>query len=178
MGGNEELPDDWTTTANAVRETARKAICMSSKQRKEDKDIVGGMRKCKKAYGTRDWRRRRGIYRGMKRVNKSIRRCDESKRKRWRMPRARHMMSYTRGCTLRKEKRHCTDWRDKDTKRERTYNRMMKDKDGNEITDEESVLMIWKGYYMELINEENERARGENDGERVNWKWRVLAGKK
>ena len=36
MGGNEELPDDWTTTAKVVRETARKVLGMSSKQRKED----------------------------------------------------------------------------------------------------------------------------------------------
>ena len=48
----------------------------------------------------------------------------------------------------------------------------MKDKDGNVMTDEESVLRIWKEYYMGLMNEENERdrerERRENDGERVN----------
>ena len=38
MGGNEELPDDWTITANVVRETARKVLGMSSKQRKEDNE--------------------------------------------------------------------------------------------------------------------------------------------
>ena len=48
------------------------------------------------------------------------------------------------------------------------YIRMMKDKDGNVMTDEESVLRIWKEYYMGLMNEENERERRENDGERVN----------
>ena len=37
------------------------------------------MRKCKKAYEGRDWRRRGGINRGMKRVNKSIRRREEKK---------------------------------------------------------------------------------------------------
>ena len=36
---------------------------------------------------------------------------------------------------------------------------MMKDKDGNVMTDEESVLRIWKEYYMGLTNEENERER-------------------
>ena len=123
LDGKEELPDDWTTTAKVVRDTARKVLGVSSKQRKTTRRLGGGMRKCRKAYGRRDWRRRGGIYRGMKRVNKSIRRCDERRRKRWRRPRARHMMSYTRGWTLRKEKRHCTDWRDRDTKRERTYNR-------------------------------------------------------
>ena len=37
--------------------------------------------------------------------------------------------------------------------------RMMKDKDGNVMTDEESVLRMWKEYYMGLMNEENERER-------------------
>ena len=46
--------------------------------------------------------------------------------------------------------------------------RIMKDKDGNVMTDEESVLRMWKEYYMGLMNEENERERRENDGERVN----------
>ena len=46
--------------------------------------------------------------------------------------------------------------------------RMMKDKDGNVMTDEESVLRMWKEYYMGLMNEENERERRENDGERAN----------
>ena len=36
------------------------------------------------------------------------------------------------------------------------------------MTDEDSVLRIWKEYYMGLMNEENERERRENDGERVN----------
>ena len=46
--------------------------------------------------------------------------------------------------------------------------RMMMDKDGNVMTDEESILRIWKEYYMGLMNEEIERERRENDGERVN----------
>ena len=37
--------------------------------------------------------------------------------------------------------------------------RMMKNKDGNVMTDEESVLRMWKEYYMGLMNEENERER-------------------
>ena len=45
--------------------------------------------------------------------------------------------------------------------------RMMKDKDGKVMTDEESVLRIWKEYYKGLMNEENEREK-ENDGDRVN----------
>ena len=37
--------------------------------------------------------------------------------------------------------------------------RMMKDKDGKVMTDEESVLRIWTEYYKGLMNEENERER-------------------
>ena len=46
----------------------------------------------------------------------------------------------------------------------------MKGKDGQVMTDEESVLRIWKEYYQGLINEENERhieteiERGGRDG--------------
>ena len=36
------------------------------------------------------------------------------------------------------------------------------------MIDEESVLRIWQEYYMGLMNEENERERRANDGERVN----------
>ena len=38
LGGKEELPDDWTTTANVARDTARKVLGVSSKQRKEDQE--------------------------------------------------------------------------------------------------------------------------------------------
>ena len=38
LGGKDGLPDDWTTTAKVVRDTARKVLGVSSKQRKEDKD--------------------------------------------------------------------------------------------------------------------------------------------
>ena len=38
LGGREDLPDDWTTTAKTVRDIARKVLGVSSKQRKEDND--------------------------------------------------------------------------------------------------------------------------------------------
>ena len=38
LGGKEELPDDWTTTANVVWGTARKVLGVSSKQMTEDKE--------------------------------------------------------------------------------------------------------------------------------------------
>ena len=46
--------------------------------------------------------------------------------------------------------------------------RMMKETDGNVMTDEEGVLRIWKEYYMGLMNEVKKMTeRRENDGERV-----------
>ena len=39
LGGREELPDDWTNTAKVVRDTARKVLGVSAKQRKKDKKI-------------------------------------------------------------------------------------------------------------------------------------------
>ena len=38
LGGEEELPDDWTTMTNLARDTAIKVLGVSSKQRKEDKE--------------------------------------------------------------------------------------------------------------------------------------------
>ena len=123
LGGKEELPDDWTTTANVVRDTARKVLGVSSKQRKEDKEtwwwdeqVQESIRKKRLAKKRWDIQRDEGSKQEYKEMRREA-------RKRWRRPRARHIMSYTRGWTLRKEKIHCTDWRDRDTKRERTYNR-------------------------------------------------------
>ena len=44
---------------------------------------------------------------------------------------------------------------------------MMKDLDENVMTDQESVLRIWKEYYKGLMNDENE---GERERER---EWRM-----
>ena len=38
LGGREELPNDWVTTATLVRESARKVQGVASGQMKEDKD--------------------------------------------------------------------------------------------------------------------------------------------
>ena len=54
--------------------------------------------------------------------------------------------------------------------------RMVKDEDGKVMTDEESVLRIWKEYYMGLMNEDREN--GEWRGESEPDKWRRLARKK
>ena len=40
LGGEEELPDDWTTTASIVSDTARKVLGVTSKQRKEENETL------------------------------------------------------------------------------------------------------------------------------------------
>uniref|UniRef100_A0A7N6AN85 Endonuclease/exonuclease/phosphatase domain-containing protein n=1 Tax=Anabas testudineus TaxID=64144 RepID=A0A7N6AN85_ANATE len=40
LGGQDELPDDWETTAEVIRETGRKVLGVSSGKRKEGKDLV------------------------------------------------------------------------------------------------------------------------------------------
>ena len=42
--------------------------------------------------------------------------------------------------------------------------RMMKDKDGKVMTDDESVLRIWKEYYKGLMNEEMRERESEREG--------------
>ena len=170
MGGKEELPDDWTTTAKVVRDTARKVLGVSSKQRKEDKETwwwdeevqesIRKKRLAKKRWDIQRDEESKQEYKEMRReAKKEVAKAKskaydelyegldtkEGEKTLYRLARQRHQAG-------------------KDVQQVR----MMKDKDGNVMTDEESVLRIWKEYYMGLMNEENERERRENDGERVN----------
>ncbi|XP_067359512.1 craniofacial development protein 2-like [Channa argus] len=64
LGGLEVLPDDWTTTANLIRETGRKVLGVSSGKRKADKETwwwneevqecIQGKRLAKKKWDTED----------------------------------------------------------------------------------------------------------------------------
>ena len=170
MGGEEELPGDWTTTANIVRDTARKVLGVSSKQRKEDKETWWWDEEVQESIRKKRLAKKRW----------DIQRDEESKQEYKEMRREAKK-------EVAKAKRKAYDdlYEELDTKEgEKTLYRlarqrnqagkdvqqvrMMKDKDGNVMTDEKSVLRIWKEYYMWLMNEENERERRENDGERVN----------
>ena len=170
LGGKEELPDDWTTTANVVRGTARKVLGVSSKQRKEDKETwwwdeevqesIRKKRLAKKRWDIQRDEESKQEYKEMRReAKKEVAKAKskaydelyegldtkEGEKTLYRLARQRHQAG-------------------KDVQQVR----MTKDKDGNVMTDEESVLRVWKEYYMGLMNEENERERRENDGERVN----------
>ena len=161
LGGEEELPDDWTTTANIVRDTARKVLGVSSKQRKEDKETwwwdeevqesIRKKRLAKKRWDIQRDEESKQEYKDMRReAKKEVAKAKskaydelyeeldtkEGEKTLYRLARQRHQAG-------------------KDVQQVR----MMKDKDGNVMTDEESVLRIWKEYYMGLMNEENERER-------------------
>ena len=158
LGGKEELPDDWTTTANVVRDTARKVLGVSSKQRKEDKETWWWDEEVQESIRKKRW---------------DIQRDEESKQEYKEMRR-----EAKKEVAKAKSKAYDELYEGLDTKEgEKTLYRlarqrhqagkdvqqvrMMKDKDGNAMTDEESVLRIWKEYYMGLMNEENERERRE-----------------
>ena len=123
LGGEEGLPDDGKTTANIVRDTARKILGVSSKQRKEDKETWWWDDEVQESIRQKRLAKKRWDIHRDEESKQEYKEMDEKRRKRWRRPKARHMMSYTRGWTLRKEKIHCIDWRDRDTQREMTYNR-------------------------------------------------------
>ena len=167
---NEGLPDDWTTTAKVVRDTARKVLGVSSKQRKEDKETwwwdeevqesIRKKRLAKKRWHIQRDEESKQEYKEMRReAKKEVAKAKskaydelyegldskEGEKTLYRLARQRHQAG-------------------KDVQQVR----MMKDKDGNVMTDEKSVLRMWKEYYMGLMNEDNERERREIDGERVN----------
>ena len=75
LEGVEELPDDWKTTAVLVRETAVKVLGITSHQKKRDKKHGGGMRRSRRAQRTKDWQKRNGTCRKMKKANRNTRRC-------------------------------------------------------------------------------------------------------
>ena len=153
-----------------MRDTARKVLGVSSKQRKEDKETwwwneevqesIRKKRLAKKRWDMQRDEESKQEYKEMRReAKKEVAKAKnnaydelyeeldskEGERTLYRLARQRHQAG-------------------KDVQQVR----MMKDKDGKVMTDEESVLRIWKEYYKGLMNEENERERRENDGERVN----------
>ena len=161
LGGEEELPDDWTTTANIVRDTARKVLGVSSKQWKEDKETWWWDEEVQESIRKKRLAKKRW----------DIQRDEESKQEYKEMRR-----EAKKEVAKAKSKAYDELYEELDTKEgEKTLYRlarqrqqagkdvqqvrMMKDRDGNVMTDEESVLRIWKEYYMGLMNEENERER-------------------
>ena len=160
-----------------MRDTARKVLGVSSKQRKEDKETwwwdeevqesIRKKRLAKKRWDIQRDEESKQEYKEMRReAKKEVAKAKskaydelyegldtkEGEKTLYRLARQRHQAG-------------------KDVQQVR----MMKDKDGNVMTDEESVLRMWKEYYMGLMNEENERERREIDGERVNLEVEIVS---
>ncbi|KAJ8335035.1 hypothetical protein SKAU_G00406740 [Synaphobranchus kaupii] len=124
-GGSEELPADWVTTAEVVRETARKVLGVSSGQRKEDKETwwwneevqecIQRKRLAKK-WDSQGDEESRQEYKLMR--HKAKREVAKAKEK------AYGQLLRMRGWTLRKEKRTCIDWLDRETELGRMCSRL------------------------------------------------------
>ncbi|KAK2913101.1 hypothetical protein Q8A73_007214 [Channa argus] len=161
LGGLEVLPDDWTTTANLIRETGRRVLGVSSGKRKADKETwwwneavqecIQRKRLAKKKWDTERTEESRQEYREIQRkvkieVAKAKQRAYED--------------LYARLDTKEGEVDlyRLARQRDRDGKDVQQV-RVIKDKDGNVLTGASSVMGRWKEYFEELMNEENERER-------------------
>ncbi|KAK3573071.1 hypothetical protein QTP86_012282 [Hemibagrus guttatus] len=167
LGGQVVLPDDWETTAEVIRETGRKVLGVSSGRRKEDKetwwwieevqDSIQRKRLAKKKWDMDRTEENRQEYKELQRRVK--REVSKAKQKAY-------DELYTRLDTRegQKDLYRLARQRDGDGKDVQQV-RVIKDRDGRVLTNEESVQRRWKEYFEELMNEENER---EKRGEGVN----------
>ena len=159
LGGQEVLPDDWTTTASVIRETGRRVLGVSSGKRKVDKEnwwwneevqeCIQRKRLAKKKWDTERSEESRQEYREMQRkvkveVAKAKQRAYEDLYAR--------LDSKEGEVDLYRLARQ----RDRDGKDVQQV-RVIKDRDGNVLTGARSVMGRWKENFEELMNEENER---------------------
>ncbi|KAK3546717.1 hypothetical protein QTP70_033372, partial [Hemibagrus guttatus] len=161
LGGQVLLPDDWETTAEMIRETGRKVLGVPSGRRKEDKetwwwneevqDSIQRKRLAKKKWDMDRAEENRQEYKELQRRVK--REVSKAKQKAY-------DELYTRLDTREGEKDlyRLARQRDRDGKDVQQV-RVIKDRDGNVLTSEESVQRRWKEYFEELMNEENEREK-------------------
>ena len=118
MGSKDELPDDRTTSANVVKDTARKVLGVSSKERKEDKatwwwdeevqESILMKRLAKKRWDIQrdEESKQEYLYKDMRREAKK----EVAKAK------SKAYDELYEGLDTKEGERHCTDWRDRDTK--------------------------------------------------------------
>ncbi|KAK3537241.1 hypothetical protein QTP70_003986 [Hemibagrus guttatus] len=161
LGGQVVLPDDWETTAEAIRETGRKVLGVSSGRRKEDKEtcwwneeVQGSIQRKRLAKKKWDMDRTEENRQEYKELQRRVKReVSKAKQKAY-------DELYTRLDTREGEKDlyRLAKQRDRDEKDVQQV-RVIKDRDGRVLTSEESVQRRWKEYFEELMNEENEREK-------------------
>ncbi|KAG2463133.1 CFDP2 protein, partial [Polypterus senegalus] len=154
LGGSEELPDSWETTADVVRMTARRVVGMTSGQKEEKetwwwngevKESIQRKRMAKKKWDSqRDAESRQKYKKIGRKVKREVVKAKEKA----------YDELYERLDTKEGEKDLWATERDRAGKDVQQV-RVMKDKDGNVLTSEESVLSRWKEYFERLMNEVN-----------------------
>ncbi|XP_051784793.1 uncharacterized protein LOC127528352 [Erpetoichthys calabaricus] len=171
LGGSEELPNSWETTADVVRVTARRVLGVTSGQRKEEKEtwwwngeVHESIQRKKMAKKKWDSQRDAESRQEYKKIRRKVKReVAKAKEKAF-------DELYERLDTKEGEKNLYQLARQKDRAvKDVQQVRVIKDKDGNILTNEESVLSRWKEYFERLMNEENEGEKSKDsykeDGE-------------
>lgn len=169
LGCVEEFPDDWEATAAMIRETGRKVLGVSSGQRKEDKET---------------WWWNDEVQESVQRKKLAKKRWDSERTEENRLEYKERTREVKREVAKAKQKAYEELYQRLDTRegekelyrlaRQRNQAgkdvqqvRLIKDREGNVITSEESVLRRWKEYFEELLNEENSRERRKEEPERI-----------
>ncbi|XP_051806753.1 uncharacterized protein LOC127534762 [Acanthochromis polyacanthus] len=160
LDGQEVLPDDWTTTANVIRETGRRVLGVSS-GRKGDKETwwwneevqewIQRKRLAKEKWDTERTEESRQEYREMQHKVK----VEVAKAKQGAYNDLYARLDSKEGET---DLYRLARQRDRDRKDVQQV-RVIKDKDGSVLTGANSMMGRWKEYFEELMNEENERER-------------------
>ena len=160
LGGQEVLPNDWTTTANVIKETGRSVLGVSSGRKvdketwwwnEEVKECVRRKRLAKKKWDTERTEESRQEYREMQHKV----RVEVAKAKQGAYDDLYARLDSKEGET---DLYRLARQRDRDGK-DVQHSRMIKDRDGSVLTGASSVMGRWKEYFEELMNEENERER-------------------
>uniref|UniRef100_A0A3B3ILM2 Endonuclease/exonuclease/phosphatase domain-containing protein n=1 Tax=Oryzias latipes TaxID=8090 RepID=A0A3B3ILM2_ORYLA len=165
LGGQDELPEDWETTAKIIRETGRKVLGVSSGKRKDGKETwwwneevqecVQRKRLAKKKWDVERTEEGRQEYKeAQRRVKREVAKAKQKA----------YDELYDRLDTKEGEKDlyRLARQRDRDGKDVQQV-RVIKDRDGKVLTTQESVQKRWKEYFEELMNVENDRERREED---------------
>ncbi|KAI5089396.1 hypothetical protein C0J45_20804 [Silurus meridionalis] len=169
LGGGEEVPDDWGTTAGVMREAARKVLGVTSGNRKEDKET---------------WWWNEEVQESIRRKRLAKQKWDRQRDEKSRQEYKERRQQVKRDVAKAKEKAYEELYKRLDTKegekdlyrlarqRDRAGKdvlqvRAVKDGEGNVLTSEESVLRRWREYFEQLMNEENHRERRLEDVELV-----------
>ena len=169
LDGQEETDVGWEIMAQAVRETARKVLGMSSGQRKEDKEVWWWNEEVQESVKKKKIAKSRLDSVGddhSKQEYKEMRRATKRAVAKAKAKAYDELYSKLGSHEGEKELYRLARQRDRAGK-DVLQAKLIKDKDGNVLTSEERVLRRWKEYFEKLMNEENEREQRSVNVEKV-----------